>query len=108
MTPRALRIHLTSLCSVIAVLAGLGVLAACNKSEEAPKPAPHAAAPIAAAPQQQVPLRVTRVDLGNAVGADKKVTAPVATFKPSDTIYASILTDGAAPNVALAVRWTFE
>ena len=36
------------------------------------------------------------------------MSAPTSTFKPSDTIYASIVTDGAAPSVALAVRWTFE
>jgi len=51
---------------------------------------------------------VTRIDLGNAIGTDKKVTAPAVTFKPNDTIYASVLSEGTAPAVALAVRWTFE
>jgi hypothetical protein len=51
---------------------------------------------------------VTRVDLGNAIGADKKVVAPSISFKPNDTIYAAIVTEGSAPSVALGVRWTFE
>ena len=51
---------------------------------------------------------MTRVDVGNAIGADKKVTAPSVSFKPSDTIYASISSEGASANVALSARWTFE
>lgn len=90
----------------------LGLLGACSRSEEAPKPVAQAAAPKpaqqAAAPQPQPVFQVTRVDLGNAIGADKKVVAPSLSFKPHDTIYASILSEGAAPNAALAVRWTFE
>ena len=62
----------------------------------------------APAPAAAAPFQVTRIDLGNAVGADKKVAAPTTTFKPADTIYASIVTEGAAPSVdargALDVR----
>ena len=86
----------------------IGVLAACNKSEPPPRTAP--AAPQAAAstaPAPDVAFRVTRIDLGTAVGADKKITAPTVIFERYDTIYASILTEGSAPNIALRVRWTF-
>ena len=82
----------------------IGLLAACNRSSEPSAPA----APPAAPPVAEVSFRVTRVDLGNAIGADKKVTAPAESFKPNDTIYASILTEGAASNVALGTRWTYE
>jgi hypothetical protein len=51
---------------------------------------------------------VQRIDLGNIIGADKKVPAPSLTFKPSDTIYASILTEGVASSASLGVRWTFQ
>jgi hypothetical protein len=83
--------------------------AACKGKEEpvrttAATPPPPAAAPAPA----PAPFRVVGVDLGTAITADKKVAAPAATFKPSDTIYASVSTDGAAPNVALKARWTFE
>ena len=87
-----------ALCFVVALLF------ACRKSEE-----PKAAAPAAPpAPQVAAVFQVTRIDLGNAVGADKKVSAPTTTFKPTDTIYASVLSDGAAPSIVLAARWTYE
>jgi hypothetical protein len=94
-------IHWTRLASAVALGLSLGFAGACRKSEEAPKPAPQVAAPAPAA------FKVVRIDLGNAVGADKRVAAPSLTFKPNDTIYASVLTEGAAPSVALAARWTF-
>ena len=131
MTRRILRIRFRSLALVLAACLTLGGLGACNDNEPskpappaaAPKPqppvqaaAPQAAAPPAAAPQAAAPqaaapqpaFRVTHVDLGNAIGPDKKVAAPSSTFKPNDTIYASVLSEGVAPNAALAVRWTYE
>lgn len=106
MTPRRFRIRLESLLLLLALGAPLAS-PACKRSEEAPKTAPQAPAPQAAAPQT-VAFHVTRVDLGNAIDADKKITTPSTTFKPSDTIYASILSEGASPSASLAVRWTFE
>ncbi len=90
--------------SWLSVFAGLALgfalvaQAGCKKAEEPPKAAP--AAPVA--------FHVTRVELGNAIGADKKVIAPAVTFKPGDTIYASISSEGAVASAALGARWTFE
>jgi hypothetical protein len=89
----------------------LGV-AACKRGEEAaappappaaeaPKPAP---APTPAA----APFQVTGVEVGNAIGADKRVTTPTTTLAPSDTIYASVATQGTAQSVTLKARWTYE
>ena len=39
-------------------------------------------------------VRVTQVELGTAVGADKRVSAAAAEFRPTDTIYASVVTEG--------------
>ena len=100
---RTLRTCSPTPLNVLAFCLVATLFGACSKPEEAPKPAPQAAAP-----QAQPPFHVIRVDLGNAVGADKRVVAPSVTFKPSDTIYASILSEGVAPSAALAVRWTFE
>ena len=99
MVRHPLHIRSTSCLTALAMCVMLAHLSACKRSEEAP--APQAAPPAVA-------FHVTRVDLGNAIGADKKVTAPNLSFKPSDTIYASISSEGAAPNVALSARWTFE
>lgn len=55
-------------------------------------------------------LRVVEIDLGNAIGADKRLTAGAETddFRPTETIYAVVATDGAATGSTLTARWTFE
>ena len=47
------------------------------------------------------------VDVGNAIGADKRVMAPSATLAAGDTIYASVASTGAASSVKLTARWTY-
>jgi hypothetical protein len=53
-------------------------------------------------------VRVTDVTLGRAIGGDKAITDRTETFKPNDTIYASVATDGSAPSATLRAKWTFE
>jgi hypothetical protein len=52
-------------------------------------------------------VRVTDVTLGRSVGGDKAITDRTDTFKPNDTIYASVATEGSAPSVTLRARWSF-
>jgi hypothetical protein len=110
MVSLALRTRFRSTLAAVAASVALAHAAACSRSEEtpAPKPAPKAPAEPAAKAPEPVAFHVTRVDVGNAIGADKKVAAPATTFKPSDTIFASVSSDGTAPSVALSARWTFE
>jgi hypothetical protein len=51
-------------------------------------------------------VTVTTVDLGNAVGADNRVTAPATSFATTDPVHASVATDGAGGN--LTAKWTFQ
>lgn len=67
------------------------------------EPAPPAMPAPAPAPAG---VTVTTVDLGNAVGADNRVTMPATAFATKDTIHASVATDGAGGN--LTARWTFQ
>ena len=53
-------------------------------------------------------VRVTDVTLGRSVGGDKAITDRTETFRPNDTIYASVATEGAANSATLRARWTFE
>jgi hypothetical protein len=76
---------------------------ACKK-DEAPPP-PKATPPAAAAP---APFKVVSTNLGTQLTADKKVATPTDKFAPTDTIYVSVVTDGASPSVALKARWTYE
>jgi hypothetical protein len=81
----------------------LAFVASCNRSET-----PTAAPTAPAAVESPAPFSVQGVSLGNAIGADKRVATPTNSFAKTDTIYASVATDGAAPSVTLAARWTFE
>ena len=85
-------------------LALAGALA-CAKAEAPPSPAPYTP-PATMAPAAS--LAVTDVDVGRALGADKKISDKTDTFKPSDTIYVSVSTDGASPGAKLAAHWTFK
>ena len=53
-------------------------------------------------------VRVTVVEVGRAVGADKRVTDKTDDFKASETVYASVLTTGTGANTTLMARWTYE
>lgn len=90
-------------------------LGACNKNApsestaatpEASTPAEAPASAPAAAPAP-APVSVASVDLGNAVGADEKVTMPMTTFAPKDTIYASVSTTGSG-SATLEAKWTYQ
>jgi hypothetical protein len=83
-------------------------LSACKRAETPPSPPPAIApAPAPAPPPAPAPFRVSSVDVGNAIGADKRVTVPSATLAPGDTIYASVSSTGTAPSVTLVARWTY-
>ena len=51
-------------------------------------------------------VQVTSIELGDEVGADNRVTAPMTTFATDNTIHASVVTDGRGGTVS--TRWTFE
>jgi hypothetical protein len=91
----------------VAWAAGLGLVVigvpACRK-KEAPAPPAEAAAPAPA----PVPFAVQVIEVGKGIGADKRVTAPTATFGRRDTIYASVATEGAAPSKTISAKWTFQ
>ena len=84
---------------------------ACGKKEEAPAPAVAPAPPPVTAEVAPPPapegVSFAGLNLGTAVDADQKVSAPATTFAPTDTIYAAVATTGAAPNAAIVARWTF-
>ena len=53
-------------------------------------------------------VRVSDVTLGRSVGGDKAVTDRTDSFKPNDTIYASVATEGSAQSATLRAKWSFE
>ncbi len=51
---------------------------------------------------------VRSIELGSGIGADNRVSIPATTFKPSDTIYAAVSSDGTAASVSVGAKWSFE
>ena len=93
------------------ILLGCIALFGCKKKEEAPPPETVAPAPVESPTPTPtpatVPFKVTSIDLGKAIGADKKVTDPATIFGPKDTIYAVVSSEGSGPDVKLTAKWTF-
>ena len=61
--------------------------------------------------EQQQPtadVSVSHIEIGRNVDADKRVTDATKEFRPGETVYASVLTNGAAQNAEMMVRWTFQ
>ena len=52
------------------------------------------------------PLRVNTIQLGRGINPDNTVSGHTTRFKPTDTIYVSILTDNPGSGT-VAARWTF-
>lgn len=63
------------------------------------------AATLAAACAQQ-PLKFNAIQLGRGLNADKSVSGFTTRFKPTDTIYVAVLTDGAGSGKVKA-RWLY-
>ena len=103
------RLHMALLAAMI----GSAALVGCKKKEE-PAPLPPVAtepAPTTPAPAPMAATAsVTAVDLGNAGGADMRVTAPMSSFAPKDTIYAAVSTASSDPAASvpgkLGAKWT--
>ena len=92
------------------ILLGSIALFGCKKKEEAPPPeATVTPAPVEtpAATPAPLPFKVTSIDLGKAIGPDKKVTEAATTFGPKDTIYAVVSSEGTGPDVKLTAKWTY-
>lgn len=108
-------------CALAIALLGSLAVAGCKKDAPAPAapvatapaPAPVAApAPPPAPTPAPAAVTVTTVDLGNAVGDDKRITTPATSFATTDTIHASVATSATDPSTAstgkLTARWTYQ
>jgi hypothetical protein len=106
-----------------AALSAALMLGACHKSEDNNAATmPPAAATVAtpATPASSAPatgmndmganngaVTVASVDLGSKVGADNRITAAGDSFAPTDSIYATVLTNGSG-SAKLDAKWTYQ
>src|SRR5205085_1438369 len=54
------------------------------------------------------PIRVSDIQVGKSVGADKKVANQTTTFGVRDTMFVAVVTDGAGKGAKLATKWTYN
>lgn len=82
-------------------------VSACTKTETSTQSRP-GTAPVSATESAPAAVKVTDVQVGKALGGDKKIPAPTDTFAPKDTIFVSVATDGAAPSATIYAKWTYQ
>jgi hypothetical protein len=73
----------------------------CKKKDAEIEKAP---APIGT---QSKGVEVEHVKLGNALGSDKTIVEEKEEFRPNDTIYVSVETEGTAQNATMTARWLY-
>ena len=59
-------------------------------------------------PAAQTGLKVTHIDVGRSVTAEKTIAEKTDSFRPADTFYVSVETDGSGPSATLTARWTYQ
>lgn len=104
------RFYRNTTLTLVFLLACTALLGACKKTppaEQTPPPPVVETTPTPEPSPAVVPFGVTSIDLGKAIGSDKKISEPATTFSPKDTIYAAVSTDGAAPTSTIKAKWTF-
>jgi hypothetical protein len=52
--------------------------------------------------------RVSQIDMGRSLNTDKTINGNTKSFKPTDTIYASVVTESTANTATLKARWTYQ
>src|SRR6185295_11214153 len=82
----------------LALTLAAGLNAACSKSGESPGTTGTTGSGV----------RVSQVNIGRSLNASKAIADATDSFKPTDTIYASVATEGSAPTAALKARWTYQ
>src|SRR5216110_1205581 len=84
-------------------------LAACNKKNEgAVVDTTAAGIQTATVSVDTTPIKVSDIQVGKAVGSDKKVANQTTDFGVRDTMYVAVITNGAAKNAKVETKWTFN
>jgi hypothetical protein len=86
--------------SIFALTLAAVLSAACTRSSENPG--------ATGTTGTGVDVRVSQIDMGRSLNADKTINDTSDSFKPNDTIYASIRTAGTAATATLKARWTYQ
>ena len=87
----------------------LGTLAACNKKNDTTlTDTTSLGTTTATVAVDTAPIRVSDIQVGKVVGSDKKIGNQTTSFGVRDTMYVSVITDGAAKDAKITAKWTFN
>jgi hypothetical protein len=99
----------TRVGALTSALLMLGALAACNKKNDTTvTDTTSLGTTTATVAVDTSPLRVSDIQTGKAVGSDNKIGDQTTSFAVRDTMYISVITEGAAKDAKLAAKWTFN
>ena len=101
--------RLTFLRATILPLAALALVATgCGKNDADERAGTDTAGGTVAPPSSNIALSVAELKLGKRIDASKRITDETDDFKARDTVYAAVITNGAAPGASLDAIWTFQ
>jgi hypothetical protein len=87
----------------------VGTIAACNKKNDTTvTDTTSLGTTTATVAVDTAPLRVSDIQVGKGVGSDKKIGNQTTSFGVRDTMYVSVITDGAAKDAKLSTKWTYN
>jgi hypothetical protein len=86
---------------------GVGALGGCKKKEPPPLPPSEVSTPPVEPPAPP-PFAVKTIDIGKGITAEKHVANPTTALGVRDTIYASVMTEGAAQSKTITAKWSFQ
>ncbi len=90
---------------MLLIAGALAMLGACSKNSSTTQTSDNQMQTDQQAPAD---VSVSHIEMGRNVDADKRVTEATKEFRPNETVYASVLTNGAAQNAEMMVRWTYQ
>jgi hypothetical protein len=59
-------------------------------------------------PAVEAGMKVTDIDVGRSLTAGKTIAETTDAFRPADTFYVSVKTDGSGATATLVARWTYQ
>ncbi len=99
----------TRVGALTSALLMLGALAACNKKNDTTvTDTTSLGTTTATVAVDSAPIRVSDIQTGKAVGSDNKIGDQTTSFAVRDTMYVSVITDGAAKGAKIAAKWMFN
>ncbi len=99
----------TRAAALASSLVFFGVIAACGKKDKGQVVDTTAAGTqTATVSVDTTPIKVSDIQVGKAIGSDKKIGNQTTDFGVRDTMYVAVVTNGAAKDAKLTAKWTYN